>query len=110
MKVLVDAQLPRALSIWLRNNDVDALHVADLGLAAGSDHDIWNAALAYKAVLISKDRDFAEWAVARRPSPQLVWLRVGNRDTAGLLAWFETAWPRIVGSLSAGSAIVEVGR
>lgn len=110
MKVLVDAQLPRALSTWLRDHDIEALHVADLGLAAGSDHDIWNAALASSAILISKDRDFAEWAVTRRPSPQVVWLRVGNRDTAGLLAWFEDAWPRIAGSLAAGSAIVEVGR
>jgi len=110
VRVLIDAQLPAALAVRLRALSVDAAHVADLGLATATDQEIWETALARNAVLVSKDRDFAQWAVARRPSPQVVWLRVGNRDTPGLLAWFDAAWPGIVESLEAGSHIVEVGR
>ena len=110
MKVLVDAQLPPALALWLRNHAVEADHVADLGLLEASDQAIWDLALIDGYVLLSKDRDFADWAFARRPFAQVIWLRRGNQGTADLLAWLEDAWPRIAESLSEGARVVEAGR
>lgn len=110
MKALVDAQLPPALAIWLREQGVEAEHVSEVGLLSASDHEIWDHAVGRGAVLISKDCDFAQWAVARAPAPQIVWLRIGNRDTATLLRWLEDAWPRIVETLADGARVVEAGR
>lgn len=110
MKVLVDAQLPPALASWLRDRGVDAEHVAETGLLNAGDDEIWAHALGRRQVIISKDRDFAQWAVARSPAAQVVWLRMGNRDTATLLRWLEDAWPRIVETLAEGARVVEAGR
>lgn len=110
MKVLVDAQLPPALAEWLRSRGVDADHVDSVGLLNATDQAIWDRALAGGYVLLSKDRDFAEWAVARRPAPQIVWLRTGNRDTRTLLNWLNDVWPRIVETLEDGARVVEAGR
>jgi len=110
VKVLVDAQLPPALASWLRDRKVEADHVAELGLLAASDQALWDLALNDGYVLLSRDRDFADWAFVRIPAPQVVWLRRGNQGTADLLAWLEDAWPRIVESLVEGARVVEAGR
>lgn len=110
MKVLVDAQLPPALALWLRDKGVEADHVGDLGLLTATDHAIWDLAVADDYVLMSKDRDFADWAVVRTPHPQIVWVRRGNQGTPEMLAWLEDAWPRIVESLVEGARVVEAGR
>lgn len=110
MKVLVDAQLPPALALWLRDKGVEADHVGDLGLLKATDHAIWNLAVADDYVLMSKDRDFADWAFVRSPHPQIVWVRRGNQGTTEMLAWLEDAWPRIVESLAEGARVVEAGR
>lgn len=110
MKVLVDAQLPPALASWLREQAIDADHVAELGLLAATDQTIWNRAVIDGYVLVSKDRDFADWAFVRSPCPQVVWIRRGNQGTLALLAWLEDAWPKIVESLAEGARVVEAGR
>ena len=32
--------------------------------------------------IVSQDADFAEMAVLLRPSPKVIWLRIGNQSTA----------------------------
>lgn len=110
MKFLIDAQLPPALASWLRAREEAADHVIDLDLLRASDQAIWERAIVDGYVLVTKDRDFAEWAIARSPTPQIVWLRRGNQDTIALLDWLEDAWPRIVESLLDGAKVVEAGR
>jgi predicted nuclease of predicted toxin-antitoxin system len=74
------------------------------------DQDVRDHALRNGQVLLSKDRDFADRAVARSPAPRSVWPRPGNRDMATLLVWLEDAWPRIVENLDSGARVVEAGR
>lgn len=110
MKFLVDAQLPLALADWLRDRGHAASHVAEIGLLSATDHEIWAAALGSESILITKDRDFAEWTVARDPAPQVVWVRIGNARNPSLIARLETAWDQIQESLASGARVVEAGR
>ena len=41
MKFLVDANLPPALAQWLASEGHEAQHVANLGMQASADRDIW---------------------------------------------------------------------
>lgn len=79
-------------------------------MLAASDQAIWDLAVMDGYVLMSKDRDFADWAFVRSPHAQVVWLRRGNQGAADLLTWFEDAWPRIAESLAEGARVVEAGR
>ena len=107
MRFLVDAQLPPALARWLHDLGYEAEHVLAAGLLGASDDAIWSLALASESVVITKDRDFAEWAIRRRPCPQIVWLRVGNLPNGALRDRLDTAWPKVVAGLSSGALIIE---
>ena len=79
-------------------------------MESASDQAVWNRALATQSVIVTKDRDFAEWAIARDPAAAVSWLRFGNLKRAILLEQVERAWPRILASLEAGAVVVEAGR
>lgn len=108
MKFLVDAQLPPALADWLRDQGYDAVHAMNsVGLDA-PDSALWDVARREGRIIVTKDRDFAIWASARRTGPQVVWLRLGNATTRSLLKWLEPLWPSIQSRLEEGAHLVEV--
>lgn len=108
MKFLVDAQLPPALADWLRDQGHDAVHAMNsVGLDA-PDSALWDIARREGRIIVTKDRDFAIWASARRTGPQVVWLRLGNATTRSLLKWLEPLWPSIQSRLEEGAHLVEV--
>lgn len=108
MKFIVDAQLPLALTEWLRAKGHEADHVSTLLTVNARDQDIWDLARAESCVIITKDRDFAIWAADRRLGPQIVWLRLGNATRRVLIEWFEPRWPRIEQGLLDGLHLIEV--
>ena len=107
MKFLIDAQLPVGLANWIASRGQGADHVADLGLASASDQVIWNFALETGAVLLTKDHDFVEWALTRRPAPAVVWVRFGNVSNATLVARLDAVWEKVMETLAAGALVVE---
>ena len=107
MKFLVDEQLPTTVAGWLVDRGYEADHLADLDLESASDEAIWTRALATRSIIVTKDRDFAEWAVARHPAPIVLWLRFGNMKKTILLQRLERAWPRILARLETGDIVVE---
>jgi predicted nuclease of predicted toxin-antitoxin system len=94
MRFLVDAQSPPALARWLSANGHEAAHVADLGMKAASDSEIWDHVLVSQSAIITKDEDFAQRMMLARSVPVVVWLRLPNTRRRFLLAWFETALPK----------------
>ena len=110
MRFIIDAQLPPALVEWISERGHVADHVFGLGLVDGSDRSIWDAALEAGAVIVTKDHDFVEWATARHPAPQIIWLRVGNAGNTALTARLAIAWEAIMSDLRSGAQIVDVGR
>lgn len=106
----VDAQLPPVLARWLGEVPaVEATHTFALGLLGASDADIFDAARAAGAVVITKDVDFVALLEHRGPPPQVVWVTTGNVTNVGLRALIAAAWPRAVELLRAGEPLVELG-
>lgn len=106
MKFLIDAQLPPALSGWLRERGHDAVHVSEIGMIAASDAEIAARAAADNAVLVSKDEDFVTLRLPDRFA--FLWLRCGNASNRALVAWLEPRWGQIVALLLSGERFVEV--
>ncbi|WP_426239792.1 DUF5615 family PIN-like protein [Pararhizobium sp. DWP1-1-3] len=108
MRFLVDAQLPPALARWVTLNGHDAAHVADIGMQAATDRQIWDYALAEDRVIITKDEDFAQRKVLAHHSPAIVWMRWRNTRRQELLTRFETVLPAVLAALARGETLVEV--
>lgn len=106
MKFLIDAQLPPALCVWLRERGHDAVHVSEIGMIAASDTEIAARAEADDAVLVSKDEDFVTLRLPDRFA--FLWLRCGNASNRALAAWLEPRWGQIAALLLSGERFVEV--
>jgi len=110
MRFVVDAQLPPALASWIVQQGHEAKPVRELGLRNSDDSAIWKFATDGAWVVVTKDEDFAERALATTAGPQSVWLRIGNCTNPALFTWLEPLWPSIVRQLEAGTPVVEVKR
>lgn len=108
MKLIVDAQLPPLLAEELRNAGCDASAVVELGLRDAEDSEIWRYAIEHKAVILTKDEDFAERCIHTSNSPVIVWLRIGNATNPRLLEWFMPVLPAVLERLVADDRLIEV--
>ena len=89
MRVLLDQGVPRRAAALLREAGIDALHVADLGMAAAPDSDILAWCRQHGAVAVTLDADFhAAIALSGEAAPSAIRLRVQGLkgpETARLL-------------------------
>ena len=108
LRLLIDAQLPPRLAHRLNELGHEAIHVFDVGLATATDGDIWDAARARNAALLTKDRDFVTLRVARREGPAIVWLRFGNCDTDTLIKRVTNALDQVAAAVERGETVIEV--
>jgi predicted nuclease of predicted toxin-antitoxin system len=108
VRFIVDAQLPPALARWLVEAGHDAQHVEEIGLRDAEDSPIWRYAFEKKAVLLTKDEDFAVRVGQSQSGPVVVWLRIGNCSNRGLLVWFGPLLPAILSEIEKGNRIIEV--
>lgn len=108
--IWTDAHLSPALAPWLRTSfGVEAIPLRDLGLREAEDPVIFEAARDVGAVLMTKDRDFADLVMRHGPPPQIVWLTAGNTSNARLREILHLGWHRIVEMLASGEPLVEIG-
>jgi predicted nuclease of predicted toxin-antitoxin system len=105
---LVDAQLPLALAVWLREAGHEAEHVDDAGLREAEDAAVWAHALQGGVIIVTKDEDFAARSTKAASTPVIVWLRVGNTTNRALRAWIEPRLPGIVQLVAEGNQLIEV--
>jgi predicted nuclease of predicted toxin-antitoxin system len=109
-EVWVDAQLPPALALWLRENHcVQAFSLRELGLRDEDDAVIFNEAKKRGCILISKDSDFVDLVQRQGPPPQLIWVTCGNVTNTNLKAIFSAVFKQALILLAGGEAIVEIG-
>ncbi|MEM8545806.1 MAG: DUF5615 family PIN-like protein [Cyanobacteria bacterium P01_H01_bin.119] len=72
MKIWVDAQLPPILATWLNENfELRAAALRDLELRDAQDIEIFNAARAEQAAILTKDSDFSVRSIRSTP-PDLI--------------------------------------
>jgi predicted nuclease of predicted toxin-antitoxin system len=108
MRFIVDAQLPPALAVWLRERGHDAKPLRDIGLLYADDLDIWGHARREGAIVVTKDEDFSQLVVSNAEGPTVLWIRTGNLLKRALLARFEVAWPEVERHLLSGVRLVEL--
>lgn len=90
LKWLIDAQLPRRLSIWLDSQGEDAVHTLDL--PAGNqttDREFSTIADDQQRILVSKDQDFLDSFLVRNTPRQLHRVSTGNISNDQLLDVFK---------------------
>lgn len=105
---LVDAQLPPGLAFFLRESSHQAWHVQEIGMGAAKDREIAAKAISLKAVLVSKDDDFALMKQAGNFPGRLLWVRCGNTSNSDIRARFKNALPEILSAFENGETLVEL--
>ena len=110
MTFWLDNQLPPALAPWMRSPRwVECAAVRDLDLHRASDLEIFTAARAAQAVVITKDADFVDLVDQHEPSPQVVLVTCGNTSNVRLRRLAEAAWPTVRSMLERGEPLIEPG-
>jgi len=109
MNIWIDAQLPPAIARWLTENfQVQATPLRDLGLRDAEDEEIFQAARAAAAVVMTKDADFVGLLNRYGPPPAVLWLTCGNTSNARLRQILTATLPDALELLQRGERLVEI--
>ena len=109
MTIWVDAHLSPAIANWITNTlGVEAVALRDLSLRDAEDPEIFEAAKAQQAIVMTKDSDFVDLVDRLGSPPQIIWLTCGNTSNARLREILSETLPRALALLAAGEALVEI--
>ena len=97
MKFIVDAQLPRQLSLLLQNRGFDAIHTLDLALGNRTqDEELNRLSVVQKRILVTKDVDFVSSFLLKGEPHKLLLVGTGNIRNADLLRLIDDSLAQIV--------------
>ncbi len=89
MNFLVDAQLPRRMTVWLAAAGCDAIHTLDLPNAnRTSDKQVNDVADREQRVVVTKDSDFVDSHLLHGRPAKLLLVSTGNISNRDLEALF----------------------
>jgi predicted nuclease of predicted toxin-antitoxin system len=110
VKFLVDAHLPYALCVLLRQRGMDAVHTRELPAGnATSDAAISEFSMRESRIVISKDADFYYSHLLHGKPFKLVMVRTGNLGRKNLVALFTRHLDEVIGLLQENT-LVEIDR
>jgi predicted nuclease of predicted toxin-antitoxin system len=110
MTIWLDAHLSPLLAAWLKwKFNLTALPLRDIGLRDAEDEEIFAAAKAAGAIMLTKDADFQILLERYGPPPQVIWLTCGNTSNERLQQVLLETLPAALELLAAGEALVEIG-
>lgn len=110
MTIWLDNHLSPKLAIWIQDTFGEScIQVRDLGMSRAADLDIFSAARRDAAVMISKDRDFAELVARLGPPPAIILLSCGNTSTAHLREILRGRLGEALALIVNGEPLVEIG-
>ena len=110
MKIWVDAQLSPAIAAWLSTEfGVQAQALRELGLRDAEDVEIFQAAAAADAVVLTKDKDFSLLLQTHGSPPRVIWLTCGNTSNEALRALLGKMFHDVLDLLNAGETLIEIG-
>jgi predicted nuclease of predicted toxin-antitoxin system len=109
MIIWLDAQLSPAIAAWISiQYAVPAVALRDLGLRDATDREIFFAAGASDAIVMTKDSDFVRLLEEHGPPPKVIWLTCGNTSNARLKEILTETLEKALGLLQAGEQLVEI--
>jgi predicted nuclease of predicted toxin-antitoxin system len=107
--VWVDEQISPAVAFWIeREFATRATAVRDLGLARASDLEVFRAARAANAIVVTKDQDFVRLVGRLGAPPSVIWITCGNTSNARLREVLRTHLSSALDLIEAGEALVEI--
>jgi predicted nuclease of predicted toxin-antitoxin system len=110
MKFLIDAQLPKKLSIYLNEHGLESIHTLDLpNKNYTSDTEIIDLSIRERYIVVTKDADF--WDIYKKKAEpyKLIYLTVGNYSTLDLIQLFDNNLNTILEALNT-SYVLEINR
>ncbi|HXU35052.1 MAG TPA: DUF5615 family PIN-like protein [Blastocatellia bacterium] len=109
MIIWIDAQLSPALANWIETTlGIQARALRDVGLRNATDREIFRAARAANAIVMTKDSDFVTLHNQLGAPPQVIWLTCGNTSNQYLRTLLTTALPKALVLLEGGEDLVEI--
>lgn len=109
MTLWIDAHFSPASAAWITHHfPLQAAALRDLGLRDAEDEDIFLAARATQAVVMTKDADFLRLLDHHGPPPQILWITCGNTSNARLQEILTATLPEALALLAAGEHLVEI--
>ena len=106
MRFIVDAQLPKKLSIYLNEQGYDCIHTLDLPKKnATPDQDISDLSVKEKRIVISKDSDFYNRYLTKLEPYKLLQISTGNLSTGELIALFDRNLAKIIDEIAHNSVV-----
>jgi len=97
MKFIVDAHIPKKLSLFLEWKGYDSVHTLDLpSQNRTKDREINQISLDEQRILISKDLDFIESLLISNKPYKLIYISTGNITNKQLLEIFSKNIEKIV--------------
>ena len=110
MTIWVDAQFSPAIAAWLAETfSLDAHNLQSLGLRDAEDEEIFHAARAAHAIVMTKDADFPALLARNGPPSQIIWITCGNTSNARLKQILAATLPQTLSFLASGEPLVEIG-
>ena len=91
MRYLIDENLPDCLKVWASQ---EFLHVTKISKSI-SDNEIWKYALINDLVILTKDSDFHERILFRKPPPKVILFKLGNTSIVFLEEFLLHYWIEI---------------
>jgi predicted nuclease of predicted toxin-antitoxin system len=108
--IWIDAQLSPALAPWIMEQfSIESYSMKWLGYRDALDKEIFHAARAVNAVVMTKDQDFIGLLDQHGPPPQIIWITLGNTSNARMKEVLQQTLLEAVKLLKAGEPLVEIG-
>lgn len=109
MIIWIDAQLSPQLARWISGEfSIRAVAVRELGLREAKDAQIFAAARAAEAIVLTKDSDFVVLQGRLGPPPSLIWLRCGNTSNEHLRGLLRQTLAKALTLIESGEHIIEI--
>jgi predicted nuclease of predicted toxin-antitoxin system len=88
MKLLFDQNISFRVIKSIIDLYPDAKQVRELNLENAADHEIWSFANQEGYAIVTFDSDFYDLTLIRGIPPKIIWLRLGNTNTADIITTF----------------------
>ena len=109
MIIWLDAHLSPGIAVWITATfDITAYALRDVGLRDAEDSEIFEAAKAQEAIIITKDSDFVDLANRFGAPPQIIWLTCGNTSNSRLKEILNARFLEALAILRSGEVLVEI--
>lgn len=106
MKLLLDEGVPQRSAALLRDQDLDAVHVYDLGLAGIPDSEILETAVSASAIVVTLDSDFHQLlALTEASKPSVIRIRCEALNHTTAVQWITRVIDAVGEELTQGVAV-----